>query len=133
MEIQHYIHIYFFHYPIYVHNNKKPGGKAHCKQRKIQYFEKNIWNSMILFSSRSNEFLDHLATIRLYDERLSQYPPKIVILETALIFFQSVKRMFEKFERNSFSFSIFRLKNFTKRIINVLGHLMNNTHCDIYK
>ena len=38
------------------------------------------------------EFVDHLATIRLDEERIHQYPPKIIILETARILFKAVRR-----------------------------------------
>ncbi|CAF5164271.1 unnamed protein product, partial [Rotaria sp. Silwood1] len=41
------------------------------------------------FSSSWNEFTDHLATIRLNNERISQHPPKQVILETARILLKS--------------------------------------------
>ncbi|CAF5226202.1 unnamed protein product, partial [Rotaria magnacalcarata] len=43
-----------------------------------------------------NEFNDHLATIRLYDERTFQHPPKIVILETALILLKSAQNLYEQ-------------------------------------
>lgn len=38
----------------------------------------------------SNEFIEHLATIRLDDERTHQYPPKAIMFEIARILFKSV-------------------------------------------
>ena len=53
-----------------------------------------------VFSS-SNEFVEHLATIRLDDERVHQYPPKAVMIEIARILFKSV---FEKKKKTICSF-----------------------------
>lgn len=48
---------------------------------------------MIYISSPSNEFLDHLATIRLDNDRIQQHPPKSILLETARILFKSVDKL----------------------------------------
>jgi len=59
-----------------------------------------FFNRDFVFSS-SNEFVDHLATIRLDDERVHQYPPKAVMIEIARILFKSV---FEKKKKTICSF-----------------------------
>jgi len=90
VEIQHYIHIYFIRHLIYVHKIKKIGGKQHLNKRKINPIKINyLFKKKIIFSPWS-EFLDHLATIRLDDERINQYPPKTILLQTAKILFKSV-------------------------------------------
>ncbi|CAF4338557.1 unnamed protein product [Rotaria sp. Silwood2] len=57
--------------------------------------QKNWWQTAMEQSS-SNEFIDHLATIRLNDERISQHPPKLIILETARILLKSAKNLYEQ-------------------------------------
>jgi hypothetical protein len=88
VEIQHYIHIYFILHHIYVHKVKKIGGKQRLNKRKRNSIKINYWK-VYCFSPWS-EFVDHLATIRLDDERINQYPPKIIILHTAKILFKTV-------------------------------------------
>ncbi|CAF4752903.1 unnamed protein product, partial [Rotaria sp. Silwood2] len=50
--------------------------------------QKNWWQTAMEQTSW-NEFIDHLATIRLDDERRYQYPPTLIILETARILLKS--------------------------------------------
>ncbi|CAF3931051.1 unnamed protein product, partial [Rotaria sordida] len=50
--------------------------------------QKNWWQTAMEQTS-SNEFIDHLAIIRLNDEQISQHPPKPIILETARILLKS--------------------------------------------
>ncbi|CAF3205339.1 unnamed protein product, partial [Rotaria sp. Silwood2] len=52
--------------------------------------QKNWWQTAIEQTSCSN-FVNHLATIRLDDERFNQYPPKIILLETAKILFKTTE------------------------------------------
>ena len=37
-----------------------------------------------------SEFIDHLATIRLDEERTKQFPPVLILLQTAKILFKTV-------------------------------------------
>jgi hypothetical protein len=61
-----------------------------------------MFDSCIDISSPSNEFLDHLAIIRLDDNRIHQHPPKSVLLETARILFKSVNQFFSINSKSSF-------------------------------
>jgi hypothetical protein len=66
--------------------------------------QQKIWWQTAIEQTPSNEFLDHLSTIRLDDDRIHQYPPKSVILETARILFKSVIK-FSQSLRNLVFFS----------------------------
>ncbi|CAF5059705.1 unnamed protein product, partial [Rotaria sp. Silwood1] len=57
--------------------------------------QKNWWQTAMEQTSW-NEFTDHLATIRLNNERISQHPPKQVILETARILLKSAQNLYEQ-------------------------------------
>ncbi|CAF4938812.1 unnamed protein product, partial [Rotaria sp. Silwood1] len=57
--------------------------------------QKNWWQTAMEQTSW-NEFIDHLATIRLNNERISQHPPKQVILETARILLKSAQNLYEQ-------------------------------------
>ncbi|CAF3366585.1 unnamed protein product [Rotaria socialis] len=54
------------------------------------------WWQTAMEKTQWNEFNDHLATIRLYDERTFQHPPMFVILETALILLKSAQHLYEQ-------------------------------------
>ncbi|CAF3425057.1 unnamed protein product, partial [Rotaria sp. Silwood2] len=56
--------------------------------------QKNWWQTAMEQTSW-NEFIDHLATIRLDDERRYQYPPTLIILETARILLKSAQNSYE--------------------------------------
>jgi hypothetical protein len=57
--------------------------------------QKNWWQTAIN-QIPSNEFLDHLATIRLDNDRIDQHPPKLILLETARILFKSAQTLHEQ-------------------------------------
>jgi hypothetical protein len=57
---------------------------------KINSREINYFIFQDLFFRPWSEFIDHLATIRLDEERINQYPPNIIILQTAKILFKAV-------------------------------------------
>ncbi len=57
---------------------------------KINSREINYFIFQDSFFSPWSEFVDHLATIRLDEERINQYPPNIIILRTAKILFKTV-------------------------------------------
>jgi hypothetical protein len=89
-EIQYYIHIHFIlHLLFYVHRIKKNGGKQQLTKRKREILLNSSLILIEIFSPWS-EFDNHLATIRLDDERFNQYPPRIIILQTAKILFKTV-------------------------------------------
>lgn len=43
------------------------------------------------------EFANHLATIRLCDEQVAQFPPKLIILQTAKILFKAAQTAYEQY------------------------------------
>lgn len=57
--------------------------------------QKNWWLTATE-KTQSNEFVDNLATIRLYDERVAQFPPKLIILQTAKILFKAAQIAYEQ-------------------------------------
>ena len=57
-------------------------------KKQLQYIDLFCFKNEI-YSPHPN-FIDHLATIRLDDEKFNQYPPTIIILETAKILFKTV-------------------------------------------
>jgi len=63
---------------------------------------KNWWQTAIEQTPWS-EFVDHLATIRLDDERINQFPPKIIILNTAKILFKTAETAYEQHSSRSAS------------------------------
>jgi hypothetical protein len=77
-----------------------------------------------------NEFIDHLSTIRLDDDRMHQHPPKLIILETARILFKSVNQITSLIQT---LFFLYRLMTFMNKMLNELHHHMNNTQYNISK
>jgi hypothetical protein len=92
-EIQFYTRIYCILHSNYVHKIKKIGGKQQVNKRKSNAIKiHRLFEDWFYFSPWS-EFVDHLATIRLDEERINQYPPNIIILQTAKILFKTVNEI----------------------------------------
>ncbi|CAF0878408.1 unnamed protein product [Adineta steineri] len=64
--------------------------------------QKNWWQT-VTEQTLWNEFIDHLGTIRLDEERIHQHPPKLIILETARILFKSAQKLYEQHAKRAAS------------------------------
>ena len=94
--------------------------------------QKNWWQTaMELTREQSNEFLDHLATIRLDTDRLVQHPPKSVLLETARLLFKSVSKSSSSDDHRISLLS--RLNDCMNEILNKQRYPMNNMPFNIFK
>lgn len=130
-EIQTCIHICSICRRIYARRIRRNGGKQRWNKRMRDDLQMSIeifWN---LISRSWSEFPGHLATIRLDEERNKQYPPVLIILQTARILFKTVI----SFARVSLAIltRFFRLKLHMNNVT-VVPHLpMNNMLFNIWK
>ncbi|UJR37177.1 hypothetical protein I4U23_029885 [Adineta vaga] len=65
--------------------------------------QQKLWWQTALERTSKSEFIDHLGTIRLDDQRFSQYPPKIILLQTAKILFKTAQIAYEQHSNYSAS------------------------------
>ncbi|CAF1095968.1 unnamed protein product [Rotaria sordida] len=94
--------------------------------------QKNWWQTAIEQTSCS-DFIDHLATIRLDDERFNQYPPKIILLETAKILFKTAQTEYGQHSNHSaLLYEQYAIQYFQTAKTNIktkeMNDLFKNTH-----
>ena len=56
--------------------------------------QKLWWQTVLEDLKPANDFYDHLATIRLDEDRLLQFPPKSILFNTARILFEQALKLF---------------------------------------
>ncbi|CAF4942723.1 unnamed protein product, partial [Rotaria sp. Silwood1] len=92
--------------------------------------QKNWWQTA-MEQTLYSDFVNHLAIIRLDDERYNQYPPKIILLETAKILFKAAQIEYEQHSNHlALLYEQYAIQYFQTVKTNIKNQEMNDLFID---
>ncbi|CAF3419279.1 unnamed protein product [Rotaria sp. Silwood1] len=103
-----------------------------CAQQNVHLYDEDSTLHPYLFYSISHlYFVNNIAIIRLDDERYNQYPPKIILLETAKILFKAAQIEYEQHSNHlALLYEQYAIQYFQTVKTNIKNQEMNDLFID---